>query len=204
MTTDGATPRALDERALRTIFLEARTASSFLDRPVPREVLERAVELALLGPTSANTLPLRIVFVETPEAKERLKPGLYPGNLEKTMRAPVTAIVATDLQFHEFLSETNPERSEMLKGMFLAMEPNARRMAAWDNALLQMGYFIVAARALGLDAGPMAGFDRTVVDAAFFPDGRFVSQYLINLGYANANPRPRLPRLSLDDVVRFT
>jgi hypothetical protein len=136
--------RALDERALRTIFLEARTANGFVERPVPRDLLARAVEIALMGPTSANSLPARIVFVETPEAKERLRPALSPGNVEKTMAAPVTAIIATDLHFHDHFPRTFPERGEMLKGMFAAMEPAAQRASAWDNAVLQMGYFIIA------------------------------------------------------------
>lgn len=198
------TLRALDERALRTIFLEARTANGFVDRPVPRELLARATELALMGPTSANTLPMRIVFVDTPVGKERLRSALAPGNLEKTMAAPVTAIVATDLEFYNELPRTFPDRGEMLKGVFRGMEPVARRAAAWDNALLQMAYFIIAVRSLGLDAGPMAGFERSLVDAEFFPDGRRVSQYLINIGYGDdTQVFPRLPRFNVDEIARF-
>jgi 3-hydroxypropanoate dehydrogenase len=196
--------RSLDERALRAIFLEARTANGFVDRHVPRELLARAVEIALTGPTSANALPLRIVFVDSPEGKERLRPAMSPGNLDKTMAAPVTAIMATDLRFYEQLPRTFPERGEMFKGMFAAMEPAAQRAVAWDNALLQMAYFIIAARSLGLDAGPMAGFERPIVDAAFFPDGQWVSQYLINLGYGDdTKVFPRLPRFNFDEITRF-
>jgi len=207
-TTDQIVERkaagVLDERALRSIFLEARSANGFLERPVPRELLARAVELALLGPTSANALPMRIVFVESAEAKERLRPALSPGNVDKTMGAPATAIVATDLHFFEHFPRTFPERGEAMKARFAALEAPAQRAFAWDNALLQMGYFIVAARALGLDAGPMAGFDRALVDAAFFPDGRSVSQYLINLGYADDTKIfPRLPRFNVDEIARF-
>ena len=198
------TGRALDERALRTIFFEGRTANGFVDRKVPRELLEASVELALLGPTSANSLPLRIVFVETSEAKERLRPALAATNVDKTMAAPVTAIIATDLQFYEQFSRTFPERAEMFKGLFGGLPDAARRGMAWDNAVLQMGYFIVALRSVGLDVGPMAGFDRAVVDAAFFPDGQFVSQYVMNIGYGDdTKVFPRLPRFNFDEIARF-
>ncbi len=196
--------RALDERALRTIFLEARTANGFVDRPVPRDLLERAVEIALLGPTSANSLPLRVVFVEAPDAKERLRPAMAPNNLDKTMAAPVTAIIATDLKFYDQFPRTFPERGEMFKGMFGGFHAEARRGMAWDNAILQMGYFIIALRSVGLDAGPMAGFERSIVDAAFFPDGQFVSQYVINIGYGDDKKVfPRLPRFNVDEIARF-
>jgi len=196
--------RALDDRALGTIFFEARTASSFVDRPVPRDLLARAVNIALMGPTSANSLPLRIVFVETPEAKERLRPAMAPTNLDKTMAAPVTAITAADLNFYDKFPRTFPERGEMFKGLFGGYPPDARRGMAWDNALLQMGYFIIALRSVGLDVGPMAGFERAVVDAAFFPDGQVVSQYLINIGYGDdVEVYPRLPRFNVDEIARF-
>jgi 3-hydroxypropanoate dehydrogenase len=196
--------RELDQAALRTIFLEARTANGFLNYPVPRELLARAVELALLGPTSANGLPLRLVFVESAEAKERLRPSLRAGNLEKTMAAPVTAIIATDLKFYEQFPRTFPDRGEMLKGNVAAMEPAAQREFAWDNAVLQMAYFIVALRSLGLDTGPMAGFDRKIVDGAFFPDGNWASLYLINIGYGDDSKLfPRLPRFNVDEIARF-
>ncbi len=196
--------RALDGAALRTLFLEARTANGFLDYPVNRELLARAVELALLGPTSANGLPLRLVFVESAEAKEKLRPSLLAGNLEKTMAAPVTAIIATDLKFYEHFPRTFPERGEMLKERVAAMEPALQREFAWDNAVLQMAYFIVALRSLGLDTGPMVGFERKIVDEAFFPDGNWVSQYLINIGYGDDSKLfPRLPRFNVDEVARF-
>jgi 3-hydroxypropanoate dehydrogenase len=196
--------RALDERALRTIFTEARTANGFLDRPVPRQLLETVVELAELGPTSANALPMRLVFVESQDAKERLKPSLSSGNLAKTMAAPVTAIVATDRRFYEQFPRTFPQRPEM-KDRFA--QPEATAMAGqfgWDNAILQCAYLIVAARAVGLDAGPMGGFDRALVDAAFFPDGEWKSIYLVNLGYGDDTKTfPRLPRLGVDEIARF-
>jgi 3-hydroxypropanoate dehydrogenase len=196
--------RALDERALETIFTEARTANGFLDRKIPHQVLDRALELALLGPTSANMLPMRVVFVESADAKEKLKPALNEGNRDKTMAAPVTAIMAADLNFYEHFPRLFPERGEMFKGMFAGLPPEIQRGNAWDNALLQMAYFIVALRSLGLDTGPMAGFERPIVDAAFFPEGRFVSQYLMNIGYGDdTKVWPRLPRFEAHDIAQY-
>jgi 3-hydroxypropanoate dehydrogenase len=196
--------RALDETALRSIFLEARTSNGFLPKPLPRALLQRAVELAELGPTAANSLPVRYVFVESAEAKERLKPALAEGNREKTILAPATAIVAADLFFYERFPETFPARPGMRDNFTGPEKIASNREFARDNALLQMGYFILAARALGLDCGPMGGFDRKLVDAAFFPDGRWISLYLINLGYDDGKRSfPRLPRLRPDEIARF-
>lgn len=196
--------RALNERALEAIFTEARTANGFIDRKISHELLDRALELALLGPTSANMLPMRIVFAESAEGKEKLKPALHEGNRDKTMAAPVTAIVAADLKFFEHFPRLFPDRGEMFKGRFGSLPPEVQRAAAWDNALLQMGYFIIALRALGLDVGPMAGFDRPVVDAAFFPEGRFVSQYVMNIGYGDdTKVFPRLPRFEAREVSQY-
>lgn len=120
------------------------------------------------------------------------------------MAAPVTAIIAADLKFYEQFPRTFPDRGEMLRGMLAALEPAAQREIAWDNAILQMAYFIVALRSLGLDAGPMVGFDRKIVDEAFFPDGNCASQYLINIGYGDDSKLfPRLPRLNVDEVARW-
>lgn len=197
--------RSIDERALRSIFLEARTVNGFLARPVHRDILTRAVDLALLGPTSANGLPLRLVFVESQNAKERLRPALGALNVEKTMAAPVTAIVAADTRFFERFDRTFPERADMFKSMFGSMGPEAQHATAWDNAILQMAYLIIAVRAVGLDAGPMAGFDRAVVDEAFFPDGRFKTIYLVNIGYGDDTKLfPRLPRFNVDEIAQFT
>ncbi len=196
--------RALDEDALRPIFAEARTANGFLDAPVSREQLEAAVELAELGPTSANTLPVRYVFVESREAKELLRPALSPGNVDKTMAAPVTAIVAADSKFYENIPRTFPARPEMANNFIGEEKAEFARGFARDNALLQMGYFIIALRAIGLDAGPMGGFEKPKVDAAFFADGRFFSLYLINIGYGDDSKTfPRLPRLKPDEIARF-
>jgi len=195
--------RALDETALRTIFLEARSANGFLDVPVPRATIERILELASLGPTSANSLPGRFVIVESKEAKERLRPALAPGNLDKTMAAPATVIVAADLNFHENFARTFPTRPEMADRFKGDENAPLRRDFARDNALLQMAYFIIAARACGLDCGPMGGFDKKAVDAEFFPDGRWLTIYLINLGYGDDKTFPRLPRLAPDEIARF-
>jgi 3-hydroxypropanoate dehydrogenase len=195
--------RAVDEHCLRSLFLEARTANGFLDVPVPRELFERAVEIAEVGPTSANSLPGRYVFVQSPEAKERLKPCVGPANLPKTMAAPATVVFAADLKFYENFPRTFPTRPEMRERMAGDALEKVREFAR-DNALLQMGYFMLAARGLGLDCGPMAGFDRAKTDAEFFPDGRFISIFLINLGYGDDTKYfPRLPRLETAEIATF-
>jgi len=196
--------RAVDERALRTIFTDAHSANRFLPKPVPRELLKRAVELTEHGPTSANTLPLRIVFVESAEAKERLRPALSAGNVDKTMSAPVTAIVAADLEFYEHIPRLFPQKPEM-KNVFAGPErAEFSRAQAFMNATLQGGYFILAVRSLGLDAGPMGGFDREKTDATFFPDGKLKSIFLVALGYADDTKSfPRGPRFAVDEIVRF-
>jgi 3-hydroxypropanoate dehydrogenase len=196
--------RAIDEAALRTIFLEARTANGFLEGPVSRQHLERAIEIALLGPTSANALPARFVVVESAEAKEKLKPSLAPGNLEKTMKAPATIIVAADLKFYLNFPRTFPTRPEMADRFSPAENAEMAKGFARDNAILQMGYLTIALRSLGLDVGPMGGFDKEKVDAAFFPDGAFISIYLMNVGYADDTKSfPRLPRLPVDEITKF-
>jgi 3-hydroxypropanoate dehydrogenase len=196
--------RAIDERALRTLFLEARTANGFLDAPVSRETIERVIEIAELGPTSANALPVRYVVVQSPEAKERLRPCVGPGNLDKTMKAPATVIVAADLRFYENFARTFPTRPEMANNFSGPDKAEAAKMFSRDNALLQMGYFTIAARALGLDCGPMGGFDRVKTDAEFFPDGRLISLFLINIGYGDDSKGfPRLPRLEPAEIATF-
>jgi len=196
--------RALDETALRSIFTEARTANGFLDAPVTREQLLCAVELAQLGPTSANTQPVRYVFVTSAEGKERLRPALSPGNLDKTMKAPATAIVAADLQFYENIPRLFPTRPEMANNFKGDDKAEFTRSFARDNALLEMGYFILALRAIGLDCGAMGGFDKPKVDAEFFADGRLRTLYLVNIGYADDSKTfPRLPRLAPDEIATF-
>lgn len=193
-----ATP--LDEKALDTLFTQGRSISRFLQEPVSDDTLRAALEAANLGPTAFNATPLRAVFVRSAEAKERLRPALMPGNLDKTMAAPVTAILAHDSRFHEHLPELFPQAD---LGWVGADEQRARETARF-NATLQIGYFILAARAHGLDAGPMAGFSKEAVDAAFFPDGRWKSELLVNLGYGDRSELyARNPRLALDAIARF-
>jgi 3-hydroxypropanoate dehydrogenase len=194
--------RALDERALRTLFTEARTANGFLPKPVPHELLERALDLAELGPTSANTLPLRVVFVESPDAKAKLIATLSPGNVEKTTSAPVTAIFAADLRFYEHVPRLFPQ-SPHFKAMFEGEEKAAyAAQFAVLNASMQGAYFTLAARALGLDVGPMLGFDKAKLDAAFFPDGRYQTMWIANLGYGDDTKLfPRNPRFAFNEIA---
>jgi 3-hydroxypropanoate dehydrogenase len=194
----------IEEGALDVLFRNARTYTKWLPREVTDDLLKQVYELAVLGPTSANTLPLRIVFVKSEAAKQRLKPALAPGNMDKTMAAPVCAIMAIDSAFHEFVPKLfpqNPGFGEMFK------QPGKEEFArthAMRNGTLGAGYFILAARALGLDAGPMSGFDNAKVDAEFFPDGRWKSNFLCNLGYGDSTPlHPRLPRLGFDEACRI-
>lgn len=194
----------VSDDALDVIFRKARTHSAFQPKPVTDDVLRAVYDLAKFGPTSANTMPMRIVFVKSREAKERLKPALAPGNLDKTMAAPVTAIFADDQQFFEHIPRLFPPAPGM-KDMF-AGPANAERakVHAFRNATLQAAYFIIAARAMGLDCGPMSGFDNAKVDAEFFPDGRCKSNFLANLGYGEPSAlRPRLPRLEFDEACKI-
>lgn len=191
----------LDEKALNALFLEARTHNGWLDRPVSDDMLRRVWDLARWAPTSANSMPARIVFVRSAAAKERLKPALSPGNLDKTMAAPATAIIGYDTEFYELLPRLYPQAD--MKKNFVG-NPAAAETAAFRNGSLQGAYFILAARALGLDCGPMSGFDNAKVDAAFFPGGRIRSNFLCNVGYGDAAKlRPRNPRLSFDEACRI-
>jgi 3-hydroxypropanoate dehydrogenase len=196
--------RALDERALRTVFLEARSANGFLPRPVPHSLIERIVELAELGPTSANTLPLRVLFVESPESKARLIATLSPANVEKTTSAPVTAIFAADTKFFDHIPRLFPHAPQF-KDFFTGDDKaDAAAQFALSQATMQGAYFTLAARALGLDVGPMGGYDKPALDAAFFPDGTVKSLWLANLGYGDdSKVFPRLPRFGFDEVARF-
>ncbi len=196
--------RTIGDAALRTLFTEARTAQGFLDVPVARELLERIVELAELGPTSNNSLPLHVTFVESPEAKERLRPALSEGNVEKTMRAPVTAILAADVAFHLHRPERFPDAARFRERYGGEGGSAAVRALATTNATLQGAYLMLAARALGLDVGPMGGFERSAVDAAFFAGTTYESLWLCNLGYADpSQKRPRGPRLTVPEIATF-
>jgi 3-hydroxypropanoate dehydrogenase len=192
----------LAEAALAQIFTEARTHNAFLDKPVPDDLLRRAVDLAKIGPTSANNSPLRVLFLKSKAAKERLRPFLAPGNLDKTMAAPVTAITAYDLQFYEHLPFLMPYAD--YKAYFAGLPADARRETAHKNGTLQVAYLLIALRAVGLDTGPMTGFDNDKLDAEFFPDGRFKSNVLINIGYGDhAKLFPRSPRFSFEEMAQI-
>jgi 3-hydroxypropanoate dehydrogenase len=189
----------ISKEALDLLFIGARTHSAWLPEPVPRELLREAYELARLGPTSANGSPARFVFLTTSEAKARLKPALAAMNVEKTMAAPVTAIVAWDTEFHEKLPKLFPHadmRSYFVGNQALVDE------TAFRNSSLQAGYFILAARALGLDCGPMSGFDANKVNEEFFPDGKWKVNLLCNLGYGDRSKLfPRNPRLQFEEAT---
>ncbi len=168
MTVHVSDHKSVGQTALAQLFTEARTHNAFLDKPVPVALLKQAVDIAKMGPTSANQSPIRIVFLTSPEAKARLVPAMSPGNQEKTGRAPVVAIVAYDEKFYEHLPFLIPHADA--KAWFEGNEPFATR-SAFQNGTLQVAYLILALRAVGLDTGPMSGFDNAKVDAEFFPDG---------------------------------
>lgn len=196
------TNTALDTDALEQLFTEARTYPGWQDRPVTDETLRRIYELARMAPTAVNSQPVRLVFVRSRQAKEKLKPSLSPGNVDKTMQAPVTVIVAYDTNFHEQMPKLFPSRD--MKSVFAAQTPEAREQAAFLNGTLQAGYVILAARALGLDCGPMGGFDKAKVDEAFLQGTGWKSNILINLGYGDpAKLFPRNPRLAFEDACRL-
>lgn len=191
----------IPDAALDQIFREARTLGAWLPKPVPHDLLRHAVQLALLAPTSANGSPGRFVFVISPEAKARLKPALAPGNVDKTMAAPATAIVAWDTEFYEHLPRLFPQAD--MRQYFVGNAKLAEE-TAFRNGSLQGAYFILAARALGLDCGPMSGFDQAKVNAEFFPDGKWKANFLINLGYGDRSKlHPRNPRLSFEEAARI-
>ena len=182
------------------VFHDARTANGFIDKPVPIALLREIYELAKLGPTSMNTQPTRYVFLTTDAAKARLLPALSPGNVEKVKQAPVVAIIATDTRFHEFMPTVFPNNPNA-RALFEGNPPLASGTAV-RNGTLGSAYFLVAARALGLDCGPMSGFDAAKVNAEFFADGRWQANYLLNLGYGDpAKLFDRNPRLSFEQVA---
>lgn len=199
MTTPTIRPTlVLDEAAQDLLFREARTANSFSDEPVSDDQLRAIHDLVKFGPTLMNTQPLRIVAVRSPEAKERLLPLMSEGNRAKTASAPVTLLLGYDVDFHEQLPVVFPHL-EGAREMF--PDEAVRHGLGSSNAWLQAGYLLVGIRAAGLVAGPMGGFDRDGVDAAFFPGGRTKSLLVVNVGHPGENPWfDRNPRLSYDDV----
>ncbi|HXZ93281.1 MAG TPA: malonic semialdehyde reductase [Burkholderiales bacterium] len=193
----------IDSQAFDVLFRAARTQNGFLDRPVTDEQLRQIYDLMKWGPTTQNSQPMRIVFVRSQQAKQKLAPALSPGNLDKTMKAPVTAVIAYDTRFYDHLPRTFPN-NPAAKNNYEGEEKKAHvERTALRNSSLQGAYFIIAARALGLDCGPMSGFDNAKVDAAFFPDGRFKSNFLINLGRGDPSKIfPRNPRFEFDEVCK--
>jgi 3-hydroxypropanoate dehydrogenase len=191
--------KALDQAAFEQLFLEARTQNAWKEGEVSDETLRRLFDIVKMGPTSANCSPARYVFVKSPEAKERLKPHLSGGNLEKTMSAPVTVIIANDMEFYEHLPKLFPHTDA--KSWFTSNEDLIRE-TAFRNATLQGGYMIIAARALGLDCGPMSGFDQAGVDEEFFKGTTYKSNFLLNLGHGDPSALfPRSPRFEFEDVA---
>jgi len=191
---------ALDAAARELLFTEARSANAFTDEPVGDEQLRAIVELVRWPPTAANTNPLRIVFVRTPEGKQRLAPHMNEGNRAKTVAAPVTALLAFDREFYERIPQLFPDKAGMRDA--LADNPNSDEMARF-NAALQAGYFILAVRSVGLAAGPMAGFDADGIEREFFADRNEQPILVVNIGKPGPDAWfPRLPRLSYEELVR--
>jgi 3-hydroxypropanoate dehydrogenase len=192
--------KQISAESLDQLFRQARTHWVWRPEPVPIELLKEVYDLARFGPTSANSSPARFVFLATPQAKERLRPALSPGNVEKTMAAPVTVITAWDTEFYEKLPRLFPARD--MRSVF-AGSPALIHETAFRNSTLQGAYFMLAARALGLDCGPMSGFDQQKVNAEFFPDGKWKANFLCNIGYGDPSKLfPRNPRLSFDEACR--
>jgi 3-hydroxypropanoate dehydrogenase len=191
-----------DDAAVKQLFLDARSHNRWLDTPVDDTLLRELYRLTALAPTSANSQPMRIVFVKSQEAKERLRPALAPGNVEKTMTAPVAAIVAHDLEFYEKLPKLMPHVD--VRSRFANRPAEQNEQAAFHGGAMQGAYLILAARALGLDCGPIGGFDKATVDAAFFPGGTWRSNFIVNLGYGDpAGLFPRNPRLDFEEACRI-
>ncbi len=181
-------------------FSAARTFSKFIDKTVPDDTLKALYDLAQWGPTASNCQPARYVFVRSPQAKARLCACLAPGNVDKAMSAPVTVIVAQDSRFHEHLATQFPHQPGA--AAMYANDAALAQTVALRNSSLQGAYLIVAARLLGLDCGPMSGFNAQALDQSFFPDGRYRTNFLVNIGYGDATAlRPRGPRLSFDTVA---
>ncbi|GAB3678888.1 malonic semialdehyde reductase [Angustibacter aerolatus] len=204
MTIEAGTDRLhrLDDEARAALFLDARTANTFSDEPVSDEQLRDVWELARWAPTAANMQPLRVLFVRPGAGRERLVELMADGNKEKTAAAPAVAVLATDTRFHEHVPTIFPIRPEMQD--VLEQDEAMRAGMGSQNAWLQAGYLILAVRAVGLAAGPMAGFDRAGVDAAFFPGGRLQSQLVVNIGHPGPEAWfPRLPRLEHDQTVSW-
>jgi 3-hydroxypropanoate dehydrogenase len=188
----------LDIAALDTLFADARTYNSWEDRPIDDDLILRLYEVVKWGPTTANTCPARFVFVRSPEGKERLRPHINEGNLAKTMSAPCTVIIAYDTEFYRLMPKLFPDRD--YQSVFAGKDALIAEICMRSSSL-QGGYLIMAARALGLDCGPMSGFNAKSLNAEFFPDGRWQANFLCNLGYGmESGLFPRNPRLDFDEA----
>lgn len=200
-TLSDNTPGKIDQAAIDRLFLDARSQNGWTDAPVTEAEIKALYDLVKYGPTSANTQPARFVFLSSPEAKERLRPALSQGNL-KALAAPVIAIVGYDLKFHDKIPQVfphNPGFRDIFVNNPAAIEPHAFR-----NSSLQGAYLMLAARALGLDVGPMSGFDAAKVDAEFFPDGSVKTNFIAAIGHGDPEKvMPRLPRLSFEEAAQL-
>jgi 3-hydroxypropanoate dehydrogenase len=197
----GDMSKVLNDQGWNLLFREARTHTAWLDKPVDDGLLRQVYDLAKMGPTSANMCPMRVVFVKSKEAKEKLKPALDAGNVDKTMRAPVTAIIGMDIHFYEKLPVLYPHADA--KAWFKDLPENVLEYIALRNSSLQGAYFMLAARSLGLDCGPMSGFNNQKVDAAFFAGTTVKSNFLCNLGHGDPSKlHPRNPRLGFDEACK--
>ena len=193
---------ALADQALRQLFLDARSHNAWLPGELPESMLREIYDLARMGPTSTNMCPGRFVFVTTRDAKERLKPFLFETNVDKVFAASCTVIVARDTHFVDKVGDLFPGREFVAE--FYRRNPEIYVETYKRNTTLQGAYLILAARSLGIDTGPMSGFDNAGVDKEFFPDGRWKSDFLINLGFGDdQNVWPRNPRLPFEDACQI-
>ena len=192
----------IDQNAMNALFNDARTANGFIDKAVPADLLHKVYDLSKMGSTSMNCQPTRYIFLTSTAARERLLPAMSPGNLDKTKSAPVTVIIATDNRFYENMPKVFPNKPDA-KEMFAGNAGLAAGTAS-RNGTLGGAYFMIAAKACGLDCGPMSGFDAAKVNQEFFPDGRFSANFIVNLGYIDASKLfPRNPRLSFDEACQI-
>jgi len=191
----------LSDQALDQLFRAARSQNGWQDKPVSDEQLQQIYHLMKWGPTSANSCPARLMFVKTDEAKQRLKPSLQEGNVEKSMTAPVVAIIGMDMEFYEEFSTLFPHADA--KAWYVG-KPEKIKESAFRDSSLQAAYLLLAARSIGLDCGPMSGFDNAVLDAEFFPDGKVKSNFICGIGYGDsAKVYPRLARLDFERVCQI-